>query len=388
MPQLLSDAEKRAIALHARQLGFELFGVASPDRPPSYDRFSRWIAEGKHGEMSYLASAQSMQRRMDPRLILPECRSILVLGTPYSSPNARPNLNDTGRFSAGGRVAAYAWGRDYHDVLPERMRELVAFIEKLVGADFPHREYTDTGPLLERDLAQRAGLGWIGKNSCLINPEQGSYFFLSEILLGLDIELDLPFWYDRCGKCTRCQDACPTHCIQPDRTIDARRCLSYLTIELKGSIPRELRSRVGQWVFGCDICQQVCPWNADKVQRKEDPAFKPGQQIPAPELTSELLMTQQAFSLKFSHSPLKRAKRAGYLRNVAVCLGNTYYPEAVAALAAALLDHEPLVRAHAAWALGEIGGNKARLSLIAAAAQEADPNIQDEIRSALARLSG
>ena len=215
----------------------------------------------------------------------------------------------------------------------------------------PHRWYTDSGPLLERDLAQRAGLGWIGKNTCLINPQQGSYFFLAELLLGVALQPDPPFTQDRCGACTRCIDACPTGCIRPDRTLDARRCISYLTIELKGEIPEELRPRLGNWVFGCDVCQQVCPWNRFAPEQG-DPAFAPRPGIPAPELVAELALTAEEFKRKFTGSPVLRAKRRGYLRNVAVALGNQGDPAALPALErAAAEDPEPLVREHAAWAV-------------------------------------
>jgi epoxyqueuosine reductase len=281
-------------------------------------------------------------------------------------------------------VAAYAWGADYHDILPERLRALTAFIEAQVGQPVPNRWYTDTGPILERDLAQRAGLGWIGKNTCLIDPASGSYYLLAEILLGIDLEPDPPVTTDHCGTCTRCLEACPTACILPDRTIDARRCLSYLTIELKGPIPAELRPAVGSWVFGCDICQQVCPWNIRFAAPEGDPAFAPRPQVPTPDLIRELeVLTPEAFNQKFKGSPLKRAKRRGYLRSVAVALGNQRTPDSIPALARALEDAEPLVRGHAAWALGQVGGPAARQALLEAAQTETDTWVQAEIQAAL-----
>ncbi|RPI82769.1 MAG: tRNA epoxyqueuosine(34) reductase QueG, partial [Chloroflexi bacterium] len=256
------SALKQAIKDKAKELGFLLVGVTGPEPPAHLDVFSHWLQAGRHGEMSYLATERSIQRRSDPKQILPECRSILSLAAPYPSPGGPDHVG-----AGKGKVAAYAWGDDYHDVLPERLDALVEYIEAEVGHPVPNRWYTDTGPILERELAQRAGLGWIGKNTLLINPQQGSYFLLAEILLGIDLEPDPPFTMDGCGSCTRCLDACPTSCILPDRTIDATRCISYLTIELKGSIPEDLRPQIGEWVFGCDVCQQVCPWN----QRFADP---------------------------------------------------------------------------------------------------------------------
>jgi epoxyqueuosine reductase len=333
---------KRSIQDKARQLGFVLTGVTLPDPPPHYHTFERWLAQGRHGAMDYLAAERSRARRADPRKILPQCKSILVLATPY--PPASPK-------GAGGevegRIAAYARGADYHQVLPARMKELIRFIEEQAGGPVENRWYTDTGPLLERDLAQRAGIGWIGKNTCLIHPKQGSYFFISEILLDLELEPDPPFTTDHCGTCTRCIEACPTQCILPDRTLDATRCISYLTIELRDDIPVELRDKIGDWVFGCDVCQMVCPWN--RFAPPGDPAFENA--LPPRSLTEELTLTPQAFSQRFQRTPVKRAKRRGYLRNVAVALGNSGGRRHLPVLQQALNDPEPMIRKHAQWAI-------------------------------------
>jgi epoxyqueuosine reductase len=329
---------KERIKVKSNQLGFVLACVTTPEPPPHYSTFESWLAHGRHGTMNYLATERSRSRRANPREIMPECKSILVLATPYSP--ARE----------GGRIASYAWGDDYHDILHARMKELVQFIEEQVARPVQSRWYTDTGPILERDLAQRAGIGWIGKNTCLINPRAGSYFLLSEILLDLRLEPDLPFVTDHCGTCTRCIEACPTDCILPDRTIDATRCISYLTIEVKDDIPTDLRTRLGSWVFGCDICQMVCPWN--RFAPDADPAFSGDE--PHPVLTEELALTPQAFNQRFKRSPVKRARRAGYLRNVAVALGNTGTMHELPVLQKALSDAEPLVREHAGWAIEQI----------------------------------
>ena len=302
--------------------------------------------------MRYLADERSRSRRADPRLILPECKSILVLATPYADPKSA-EASEEPDSGPSGRVAAYAWGDDYHDVFIPRLQELVVFIEQRVGHPVPNRYYTDTGPILERDLAQHAGLGWIGKNTCLINPKHGSYFLLAEILLGIEIESDVPLATDHCGTCTRCIQACPTGCILPDRTLDAQRCISYLTIELKDDIPEELRPLLGDWVFGCDVCQIVCPWNRFASQ-DGDEAFYPRPDLPHPNLIRELELTPEAFNRKFKNSPVKRAKRRGYLRNVAVTLGNNRDQAAVPALEGAQQDSEPLIRKHAEWALGQV----------------------------------
>ncbi|HJS18346.1 MAG TPA: tRNA epoxyqueuosine(34) reductase QueG [Anaerolineales bacterium] len=365
---------KQSIKEKARQLGFVLAGVTTPDPPPHISTFENWLAQGRHGTMDYLATERSRARRADPRQILPECRSILVLATPYHPPlslgdreasrsetEGGPGVREEGE---RGKIASYAWGEDYHNVLPARMKELVQFIEEQVGGPVKNRWYTDTGPLLERDLAQRAGIGWIGKNTCLINPKHGSYFLLSEILLDLPLEPDLPLTTDHCGTCTRCIEACPTDCILPDRTLDARRCISYLTIELKDDIPTELREKLGDWVFGCDVCQSVCPWN--RFAGEGDPAFGDDPHLHLRQvqvssslerrhsLTDELVISTQEFNQRFRRSPVKRAKRRGYLRNVAVALGNLGDMYALPVLQNALNDEEPMIREHAQWAIDQI----------------------------------
>jgi epoxyqueuosine reductase len=373
----------QAVKAEARRLGFMLAGVTTPEPPPHGEVFLHWLSAGRQGEMAYLDTERSRERRLDPLKILPECRSILVLGMPYAVPDPTVTV-----MAGSGRVAAYAWGDDYHDVLAERLDALGGFIDRLAGYPVAQRGYTDTGPILERDLAQRAGLGWIGKNTCLIHPKTGSYFFLAELLVAAELEPDPPFVTDHCGTCTRCLEACPTGCILPDRTIDARRCISYLTIELKGAIPLDLRWQVGEWVFGCDICQQVCPWNQRFAHSQPDPAFAPRAGVAAPDLIAALALSPEAFNRQFKGSPVRRARRRGYLRNAAVALGNSQDPdvqaEAVPALAQALkTDSEPLVRGHAAWALGRIGSELAVNALQSALAVEDDAEVCREIALAL-----
>ena len=356
----MSGDLKQKVLDRARQLGFILAGVTTPEPPPHLEIFENWLAQGRQARMAYLARQSARDRRADPRLILPESRSILMLAVPYSSPSAvkKDVLGDSVSSEHGGspwrgRIASYAWGEDYHEVLPARLKSLVEFIEREVGMPVPNRWYTDTGPILERDLAQRAGLGWIGKNTCLINPRQGSYFLIAEILLGIDLDPDPPVTTDHCGSCTRCLQACPTQCILPDRTLDAGRCISYLTIELKENIPDELRTELGPWVFGCDICQMVCPWNRFAPENGDE-AFTAKDFIPLPLLTTELRLTKDSFNRKYKHTAMKRVGYRGYMRNVAVSLGNQGDESSLPALAAAAENSPALVQEHAYWAMNQV----------------------------------
>jgi epoxyqueuosine reductase len=349
---IAAERLKSLVREKAYQLGFTLVGIALPQAPAHMDVYQDWLAAGRQAGMNYLADPRAVQRRADPLLILPECRSILVLGTHYSKP--------VDCFAPSeGRVAAYALGADYHLALPGRLQALVRFLEEQTGQSIPNRWYTDTGPILERELGMRAGLGWIGKNTCLINPRSGSTFFLAEILLGIELPPDEPFLSDQCGSCTRCIDACPTGCIlpAPDRTLNARRCISYLTIENKAEIPEDLRPLLGNWVFGCDICQMVCPWNQRFAPINGDAEFAPRAGAQSLVLADELMLTAQEFNQKFKDSPFKRAKRRGYLRNVAVAAGNSGRSELLLALVHAIEDSEPLVRDHARWAIEQIQQN-------------------------------
>lgn len=292
--------------------------------------------------MAYLSEERSRTRRSNIKQILPDCKSVLVLAIPYS-PLSQKETSDP-------IIASYAIGDDYHDILPQKLQAIVSFIEEKVGRPIPNRYYTDTGPILERELAQRAGLGWIGKNSMLINPGAGSTFFLAEILLGIELEPDRPFITDHCGTCNRCITSCPTQCILPNRTLDARRCISYLTIENKVEIPTDLRPHIQNWVFGCDICQQVCPWN--RFSQPTDPAFESKTSLPV--VTSDLLLTSVEFNQRFKKSPIKRTKRRGYLRNLAVVIGNQRNKKNTLLLDQAVQDTDPLVKEHAEWALKRI----------------------------------
>lgn len=359
----------------AHELGFPLAGVTTPDPPLQRGFLQNWLQAGYQASMDWIGTDYSLERRADPRVILPECRSILVLGSPYSAP--RGNVG-------GGNIAAYALNQDYHDVLGKRLQALVEAIEDWVGEPVPNRWYTDTGPVLEKELAMRAGLGWIGKNTILINKEYGSYFFLAEILLGIELIIDPPITENYCGDCTRCLVTCPTGALREPYTLDANRCISYLTIEHRGEIPEGLRSRIGDWIFGCDICQLICPWNKPGQEASNIlEEFRPREEILEVDLIEELGLCQEEFSTRFKGSPVKRAKRRGYLRNVAIALGNRGEEDALPALEKALEAPEPLIRKSSAWALGKIGGERTSRILQKRLKDETDPGVIRAIQDAL-----
>lgn len=358
----------------AYTLGFEWVGVAPAQKPEHWAFYQQWLSLGHAGEMGYLG--RNLDRRADPCEVVPNAKSILCLGTNYL-----PHEVKADDAEPRGFISKYARGDDYHDVIKARLFNLLAQIQDLEpSAD--GRVYVDTGPVLERDFAARAGLGWFGKHTGLIDKQTGSWFFLAEIILTLELEPDAP-QLDHCGTCTRCIDACPTDAIVAPYEVDSRRCISYLTIELRDSIPRGLRSKMGAWVYGCDICQDVCPWNVKHSQPTDDPVFQARPGLGSPKLADLLEMDQTAFSTKFKNSPIKRTKRRGLLRNAAVALGNVGAVEDIPVLALALIDVEPLVRGHAAWALGQIGGDKAHNVLMDRLQEEDDPEVTEEILLAL-----
>jgi epoxyqueuosine reductase len=375
-----------AIRERALELGFDRVGIAPIGPSDHSGMYRRWIDAGMAGEMAYLARPDAVEKRADPRRLVPGARSAIVVARNYH-PGGSPGDE---RVPAERAVfARYARNEDYHDLLKDRLIELQEWISTEL-VPLGGRAYVDTGPVLERELAARAGFGWFGRNTMLIQPEAGSYHFLGAVLVDIQLDYDEPFLRDHCGTCSNCLVACPTGALLGnDETgapvIDARRCISYLTIELKGAIPRELRPLIGNRVYGCDICQEVCPWNAPKfVQITSEEAFRPREGVHGAELIELMGMDQAEFSRRFRKSPVKRAKRRGLLRNAAVALGNWGSPEAVPVLAAALNDEEPLIRGHAAWALGRIGTAKALMTLKARVGLEEDPWVREEISLARA----
>lgn len=372
---------KDDLKAEASHLGFPLVGITDLSKPAHGNVFTAWLAKNRHAGMKYLQTGRSFQLRLNPAQWMPEAQAVIVLGMPYPSPFL---LMEEPAIQTRGRFAAYSWGKDYHKVIPERLEMLVKFLVQATGKTVLFKLSTDSSPILERDLAQRAGLGWIGKNTNLISPGQGSFFFLSELFVDIVFEPDTPFTPDRCGSCQRCIQACPTGCILPDRTIDANRCISYLTIENKRAIPIELRSKLGNWIFGCDLCQMVCPWNIHASRPEVEQEFKSHFWINEALLNQEIHLSNQEFSQKFGNTPVKRALRRGYLRNVAVAIGNSHDPRSVPELIRALVEErEPLVRSHITWALGKYHQNQARSALAARLIQESNPDVITEIRMAL-----
>ncbi len=367
------------IKAKARELGFDLVGITRAEPLLHAGRYRAWVGQGFAGEMGYMT--RDVEKRADPSRVLPEAQSIIVLGINYYTAPEVPKDSHT-----RGWISRYAWGEDYHRIVEEKLDALVAFMRRVVGPEIRARWYVDTGPILERELAWRAGLGWPGKNTNLINRHVGSWLFLSAILLDRVLAYDEPATA-HCGTCTRCLVACPTGAFVAPGVLDARRCISYLTIELRGAIPRELRPLMGTHIFGCDICQAVCPWNR-RAPVSSESAFQPRAGFAAPELIPLLSLSEEEFREQFRGSPIRRAKRRGFLRNVAVALGNLQDPRAIPPLARALCDPEPLIRGHAAWALGHIGGLSARRYLHAALATECEAGVRQEILWALEEING
>lgn len=349
----------------AYELGFDLIGIAPAQRAPHAQAYHRWLASNYQAGMQWLS--QNPERRVDPRQVVPGARSVVVVGLSYFALNPPAELwNDPSR----GRIARYAWGPDYHNIMLPRLRQLGDFVEQESGRPLNRRAYVDTGPVLERDFAAQAGLGFIGKNTLLINPQIGSYLFLGEVLVDVDLEYDEPARdggascqidppgeskrVGTCGNCTRCLTICPTHAFPAPYILDSNRCISYLTIELKGSIPPELRPLLGNWIFGCDECQEVCPWVRRFSRPTGEDFLRYNPDWIAPRLVDLMALDNTAFNARFKGTPLKRAKRRGLLRNVAVALGNWGNPQALPVLEQAANDPEPLIREHATWAIEQI----------------------------------
>jgi epoxyqueuosine reductase len=363
----------------ALEAGFDRAGVAQLDPLENGGAYLRWLSRGDQAGMGYME--RRSETRVDPAQVFPGARSVLCVALQY-----HPLQREDGERQpepAGDlwrRVARYARGADYHEVMAERLKAVEARVrEAFPGCE--SRRYVDTGPVLERELAARAGLGAVGKNTMLLHPQAGSWFLLGELFLSLDLAPDQPL-ADLCGSCTLCLEACPTGALSEPYRLESNRCISYWTIEHRGPLPPEARRMVGGWVFGCDVCQEVCPWN-----EAPEGSVHPEMELPPEraelDLARLLRLSREEYVERFRGSPMKRAKLAGLQRNAAVAMGNRLESRYIAPLAEALREGEPMVRGHAAWALGRIGGERAQTVLAEGLEREADEAVRAEIEAAM-----
>ncbi len=371
MDETFLELQKRAY-----DLGFDSIGVSFGAPARRLHAYMQWIGDGRHGEMGYMARPDRIVRRQDPQIILPGLRTIISVGLSYLTGRVPSHAAaDPSR----GRISNYAWGVDYHDLMAPRLEELAAWLRE-VDPGARSRVYVDTGAILERDHAETAGLGFTGKNTMLIAPQNGSWFFLGELLTTLPLPPTPPVVMPSCGSCHRCLDACPTGAFPAAYQLDARRCISYLTIELKGWIPHDLRPLMGNWLYGCDICQDVCPFNRFATPTEESAFAAADLDTVAPSLLDILALDDEAFKQRFARSPIKRIKRARLLRNACVAAGNWGDEAAVPPLLNLLREPEPLIRGHAAWALHQIGGPQALAAVADALQNEQEEAVLQELR--------
>lgn len=372
------------VKAEAHRLGFDLVGITSANPSRRVPAYHNWLKRGYAGEMAYLGRPDRVERRSDPSKVLPEARTIICVGMNYYSRRLAQNVSDD---PTRGVISSYARSSDYHTIIEPRLEQLASFLHSITGTGAQHRAYVDTGPVLERAYAADAGLGFIGKNTCLIHPRRGSSLFLGVVLTTAELPHCGQTTQVSCGTCTRCLAACPTQAFVAPYVLDARRCISYLTIELEGPIPHELRPLIGNRIFGCDVCQSVCPWQHFARPSHED-AFKAHSiEREAPLLVDLISLDEPAFRQRFEGTPLWRGKRRRLLRNVAVALGNWGDRRAIPSLKHAIHDGEPLIRGHAAWALGRIGSTQALGILGNALKQEMDEYVREEIHLAKQEMS-
>lgn len=365
----------------AQALSFSFVGVTPAQPAPTLGTYLRWLAAGMHGEMAYLARPDRVARRCDLNQIVPGAQSVIVVGLDYFT----GQFNDSVlRDPARGRIAAYAWGLDYHDIMTPRLEELAAWLCATASGTVVQRVYVDTGPVLERSYAQQAGLGFVGKNTMLIGPRRGSYFFLGEVITTAAFDAyDAPHRETMCGRCTRCLADCPTDAFPQPYVLDARRCISYLTIEHKGWIDPALRPLMDNWVFGCDVCQDVCPWQRFAVQTPEFAFRAVDLDRAAPPLRDLLALDMTGFQARFHGTALQRTGRDRLVRNACIAAGNSGLPDLFDSLARLLDDSAPIVRGHAAWALARLDAGAARPLLARQLAAETDRVVWAEIMACL-----
>lgn len=362
----------------ATKVGFDLVGIAPAVTPVGFSRLKTWIEQGFAGEMGYIPRREAAYEH--PQHVLPAVKSLIVVALNYKTEEPQPTSANA------GRVARYAWGSaDYHDVLRKMLGQLADRLHE-ISPGCRTRAVVDTAPLLERDFAQLAGLGWFGKNALLINKRQGSFLFLAALLTDLELEFDEPHATAHCGTCTRCLDICPTQAFPEPYVLDARRCISYLTIELKSQIPIELRSGMQDWLFGCDLCQDVCPWNR-KSPATSRAEYQPQADLNPASALDLLRMSEAEFQDRFRHTPLSRPGWNGLRRNAAIALGNCGDSQAIPTLIELLSDPSITLRGAVAWALGQLGGDSARQALQARRAVEDNADVMAELDAAIQHLS-
>lgn len=366
----------RSLKQEATRLGFDFAGVSAAVSPSGFSRLNDWLSRGFHGEMQYMETRRDVYQH--PSGVLPQVRSVLMLGLSYHT-----DVASLPHKAGQGRVARYAWGQgDYHDYIHKKLKELCRFARSL-GDEIAIRGVVDTAPLLEREFAQLSGMGWHAKNTMLINRELGSWFLIAAILTDAELESDLPMATDHCGTCTACLDACPTNAFVEAGTLDATKCISYLTIEHRTPIPRELRSQMGDWILGCDVCQDVCPWN-NKATTSEHETFQPVEGLRPLGLHGLFELDDVQFRARFRKTPLWRPKRRGILRNAAIALGNQPSEKGLKSLAIGINDEEPLVRGACAWAIGRHVSSFGGLELLQQRQKiESDDDVKSEIELAI-----
>jgi epoxyqueuosine reductase len=356
------------------EIGFDLVGISPVGSFPENQFYKEWLARGFAGEMKYME--KEPEKREDIKRLFPEAKSVISCGLNYNT-SYPYSVKENDRQK--GWISRYAWGEDYHEVMQRKLLILLEFIKGAAPQGIKARIYVDTGPLLERVYGKYSGIGWFGKNTCLINQKIGSWIFVGEIITNIELDYDSPS-PDRCGTCTRCIDACPTGAIIEPYVIDSRLCISYLNIELRGKIPVELRDKMGNNIFGCDICQDVCPWNR-RAKITDETSFQPREGLYNPDLSSLSQLTDESFRLQFKRSPMKRAKRKGFIRNILVAMGNSGLKGFIPYLKESLKDKDPAVRAHAAWALWKLEGEESYHTISSLLEVESEPMVREEIVS-------
>lgn len=366
----------KSIKEKALEIGFDLVGISSVGSFPENQFYKEWLARGFAGEMKYME--KEPEKRENVRGVLPEAKSVISCGLNYNTDYPYSIRENNWR---KGWISRYAWGDDYHKVIKDKLLLLLEFIKRISPEETKARIYADTGPVLDRVYGKYSGMGWFGKNTCIINQKIGSWIFIGEIVTNLELECDNPVT-DRCGTCTRCIDSCPTGAILEPYVLDSRLCISYLTIELQEKIPVELRDRIGNNVFGCDICQDVCPWNR-KARTTNEPSFQPRDGLYNPELSSLVKLSDEDFRRIFKRNPVKRARRKGFLKNILVVMGNSGSKEFIPDIKESLNDEDPIVRAHAAWALSKLEGENSYKTLSDRLDIESDSMVREEIVSIL-----